>query len=87
MSSVFAFQVAEPIGTGPASALAQVRYDDESQTSVWQGGADAIMQARVAECSGYPAGEYDSCEAELSYCILGPVNTGLGYGYVCDYVK
>ncbi|MEJ3653262.1 hypothetical protein WEH80_18625 [Actinomycetes bacterium KLBMP 9759] len=81
MSSLFAFQVAEPIIEQPTEV--RVHYDEDTQLSVWQSDNNAAMVTLV--CTGYPAGLYISCVNTVRFgCTPGPQNTGSGYGYRCD---
>ena len=80
MSTIFAFQVAEPIVAEPIQA--SVRYDEDAQVSVWSSDGDAAL--RTQWCTGYPAGRYLSCRTYSSICAPSNPNPGAGYGYRCD---
>jgi hypothetical protein len=81
MSSIFAFQVAEPILVEPVQA--SVDYDEQTQLAVWHSDNDAaLVQLR---CTGYPAGIYISCVDIWRFgCAPTGLNPGSGYGYRCD---
>jgi hypothetical protein len=90
MSTVFAFNVAEPASSEGIAPQPEVEgYDAGKQRLVWRGDQEATLGAAV--CTNVHLGGWDYCQAHPSWCEVrqksccGCWPSGAVCGFKCDY--